>query len=345
MKGGAMDISAKREPACEPGVLAAMCRRWGEPAEVLELERVPLGRPGPGEVLLRMQAAPINPADINVIQGKYGFKPALPAFCGNEGVGVVMEIGPGVSNFRVGDLARPVPGVGTWREALVASARDLLPLPVGLPVEQAATLSVNPATAWRMLHDFGNLEPGDWVGLNAATSQVGRHLVRMARHMGLRALAVARRRDALRDLLDEGAALALSEEQAAGRGRLRDSLKGEKLKLAFNAVGGRSARNLALALDRGATMVTYGAMGLQPLEIPSGPLIFREIRLVGFWVTAWYGRASPGQVRGMMNELARLYHRGVVHTSIGARYPLMKLHDALAAAGGGNTGGKVILLL
>ena len=318
------------------------CHQWGDPSEVLVVEQQPLPEVGPDQALVQMKAAPVNPADINVIEGKYGFAPPLPAYCGNEGAGVVLEVGARVTGLEVGQLVRPVPGVGAWREALVADASQLTPLPAGLTHEQGAVICVNPATAWRMLHDFVTLEPGDWVIQNAATSAVGKYVIQLCRCLGLRTVNLVRRESAADELAVLGADEVLTEEVKLSR-QIRQITGGAPVKLALNGVGGKSAANLFFALSAGGTLVTYGAMGRQPVSLPNGPLIFSELKLAGFWVTAWYGRATPQQTGTMLGQLAERFGDGTLGTFVEQRYPLTEVHQAVAHARRQGRRGKVLL--
>jgi trans-2-enoyl-CoA reductase len=324
-------------------VTVVCCRQWGDPAEVLRVEGWELGEPGPGQVLVEMRAAPVNPADINVIEGRYGKQPLLPATIGNEGVGEVVQLGPGVTGFAPGQWVRPVPGVGSWQEALIARPADLTPLPSGLTVEQAATLCVNPATAWRMLHDFVALAPGDWVVQNAGTSAVGRAVIELCRHLGHRTASVVRREEAIDELRALGGDVVVTEAVHLGR-EIERLTGGPRPRLALNGVGGPSALNLVKALAPGATVVTYGAMGKAPLSLPGGLLIFNNLRAVGFWVTAWYERADPEATAAMLEELGRLLQQGALTVNIEARYPLAEAPAAVAHARREGRRGKVLLV-
>ena len=218
-------------------ITVVRCHQWGPPAEVLRVEQQALAEVGPDQALVRMHAAPVNPADINVIEGRYGFKPALPAHCGNEGAGRVVAVGRGVRGLAPGQRVRPVPGVGTWRQALVADAAQLTPLPEELTDEQAAVISVNPATAWRMLHDFERLEPGDWVLQNAGTSAVGKYVIQLCGQLGLRTVSVVRRESAVDELRALGADAVLTEQVKLSR-EIKQLTGGAGARLALNGVGG-----------------------------------------------------------------------------------------------------------
>lgn len=130
------------------------------------------------EVLVRWLAAPINPADINQIQGVYPIKPPVPAVGGNEGCAVVEKVGTNVANLKVGDHVIPLnSGLGTWTQYGVYDASNLFHVDNSLPVYHAATLQVNPSTAYRMLKDFVQLSPGDFVVQNGANSAAGRYVI------------------------------------------------------------------------------------------------------------------------------------------------------------------------
>ena len=126
----------------------------GKPLEVLRLEEQALNPPGPEEALVRLKAAPINPADLNQIEGKYPIRFPLPTTPGMEGAGVIEAIGSKVKNHQRGELVILPHNFGTWREAATIAAERLTTVPEGIEPEQAAMLKINPLTAWRVLHDF-----------------------------------------------------------------------------------------------------------------------------------------------------------------------------------------------
>jgi trans-2-enoyl-CoA reductase len=271
------------------------------------VESVTLPPPGTDGARVRMLAAPINPADLNVLEGKYPIRPELPGTPGVEGVGVVEEIGNDVKKVREGDRVLLPAGFGSWREAGVVADADaaLQVVPAGVPIEQAAMLRINPATALRMLRDFVELAPGDFVIQNAANSAVGRLVIQIARAAGWRTINLVRR-------------------------------------LALNAVGGESALRLANALAPGGTTVTFGAMGRQPLRIPNGLLIFRDLRWRGFWISQWYREAAPDAEAAMFAELFDLAARDVMHSPVERIYPLSEATAAIQHAAKSQRAGKIL---
>jgi trans-2-enoyl-CoA reductase len=320
---------------------AARLHQFGKPADSLTAGDVPVPPPGPEEVVLDMLAAPINPADLNVIEGTYGDLPALPATIGNEGVGRVSGVGLGVTSLQPGQLVLPMT-FGTWCRQMVVPAANVIPLPEGLDIFQAAMLTVNPATAWRMMHDFVKLEPGDWLVQNAANSGVGRSVIQLARAMGFKTLNVVRRAELVEELTAAGGTVVVTEECDL-RKELKTLCGGARPKLALNAVGGPSALNIANALAPGGSMVTFGAMSKQPLKIPSGLLIFKGLKFEGFWLNRWRKTAGHAALHETYTALAAHLKDGTLFTPVHETYPLSRVVEATGAAAKEQRGGKVLL--
>ncbi|GAB4250490.1 MAG: zinc-binding dehydrogenase [Candidatus Methylacidiphilales bacterium] len=321
----------------------AQLERTGSPVDVLELKTEEMLSPGPGEVLVAMEAAPINPADLNYISGTYGVRPKLPATPGLEGCGRVIEAGPGV-RLPIGTRVRLPEGTGTWRTHALVEADGCLVLPDKLPPDQAAMIYVNPLTAWRMLHDFVPLQRGDWIVQNAANSGVGRCVIQLAKTLGLRTCNLVRRPELIPDLLMLGADRVELDGPELPR-QWPDTWGEAPPRLALNAVGGDSALRLAGLLGPGGTLVTYGAMSRQALKIPNGFLIFNDLRVRGFWLTAWARSAGRETVAGALKQIEPLALSGNLQMPVAATYPLEDLKQAVAHAEQEARGGKVLLRL
>jgi trans-2-enoyl-CoA reductase len=322
-------------------VSAIVYHEYGDPAAVLRVEEVELQEPQSGEIRIRMEAAPINPADLNTIEGKYPIRPPLPATPGVEGAGVVHALGAGVNDLKIGDRVLVPHGVGTWREACICAARDATVVPAGIAPEQAAMLKINPATAWRMLHDFAELKPGDWVIQNAANSGVGRAVIQIAKQLGIKTVNIVRRAELIAELEAEGADVVLLDGDDL-RAQVAERTGKAKILLALNAVGGESALNIANVLAAHGTHVTYGAMGRQPVRLPNGLLIFKDLRFRGFWVSNWYSSASAEEKNGMFKHLFDFAARGILKTKVEKKYAIGEMSEAIARALQGGRDGKII---
>lgn len=296
---------------------ALLYRKHGEPSQVVKLETLELPALGAESVLVKMLAAPINPSDINMIQGTYAILPDLPAVGGNEGVGQVVEVGSNVKTVKVGDWVIPKDaGLGTWQKEAVLNAVDLVTLPCDIPVLSAATLGVNPCTALRMLSDFEHLKPGDTVIQNAANSGVGQAIIQIASAKGLHTINVVRDRPDLQQLTDRLKALGAThviKEETLRKPEMKELFKlCPRPKLALNGVGGKSATELLRHLQSEGTMVTYGGMAKQPVTVPVSALIFKDVKVRGFWVTQWKRdhKHNEEALRNMLDELCSLIRTG-----------------------------------
>lgn len=321
-----------------PTVRAARYHRTGEPSQVVQVDEVPLPEPGPGEVRVRMLWAPVNPADLNMLEGRYGEARPLPDIPGNEGCGQVLAAGHGVDESWIG--RHVLVDCFAWREEGNWPVAGLVAVPAGIGAREASVLRVNPPTAWCLLHLFTDLQAGDWIAQNAATSSVGRAVIEIARDRGWKTLNVVRRPEAVGELRDLGAdAVVVDGPEMADAAAA--ALGGDKPRLGLNAVGGASATRLAGLLAGGAPLVTYGAMSKEALKIPNSFLIFRDLNFRGFWLTRWLREASAIEKKAVFAGVFRLAGLGCFAPRIAAEFPLAEASSAVARAAQG--GGKVLL--
>ncbi len=322
-------------------ILAAVYDTHGNPPDVLRVVEQPWPTPAADEVVVQMRAAPLNPADINSIEGKYPVRPALPATPGMEGAGVVIELGRAAAGVALGDQVILPHNFGTWREACAVKAAQIVVAPEEIEAAQAAMLKVNPITAWRMLHDFVSLQRGDWFIQNAANSAAGRAAIQIGRELGLRSVNVVRRPELIGELRADGADVVLLDDDSLRAG-VQEMTEGAPVRLALNAVGGESALRLAKTLAPEATMVTYGAMSLDPVTIPNGMLIFKNLKFTGFWVNKWYDHATPAERAATFAPLFAMARRGLLRTKVEKSYSLGEATGAVRHAMKQHRGGKVI---
>ncbi|BFZ60954.1 mitochondrial 2-enoyl thioester reductase [Saitoella coloradoensis] len=298
---------------------AVVYSEHGKPTEVLKVHSYKIDTPKADEINVRFLAAPINPSDINQVEGVYPSKPekttalstAEPsAVGGNEGLVEILETGSNIKGFQKGDWAimRRV-NFGTWRTHATVPEDQLLPVPKGMRVTAAATVAVNPSTAYRMLKDFANLEKGDFFIQNGGNSGVGQAAVQIAKQWGLKSISIVRDRPNLDDLksyLKElGADYVITEDELMNK-EIREKVKqwtgGKPIKLALNCVGGKPSTKMAALLGNGGHIVTYGAMARQPLSLPASLLIFKDIKAHGFWMTRFYN-GHDKERQDMLDEI------------------------------------------
>lgn len=319
---------------------------FGEPTDVVELAEIASGDPGPGQLAVAMEAAPINPSDLMLVRGVYGVRPELPAALGAEGVGRVVAVGEGVDASRVGERVLVVPTLEqtTWRERTILDARNAVHVDAdGDPLQQAM-LGINPITAHSLLHGYVKLEPGAWLAQTGASSATARYVVALARHAGLRIVNVVRRAESVRSLLDAGADVVLVEgddlaEQAA------DALGGAPLELIVDGVAGEPVAQLAPLLKTGGHIVSYTARDRQPMSVSILDLIFRGLSVHGYWLNLWLASTPRETVAQTYRELGALVADGTLASPVEATYGLDEYREAIAHAAANDRSGKVLFAI
>lgn len=298
-----------------PPSRAVVYEQQGPPDAVTRVVEVPPVLVKENDVCVRMLAAPINPSDINSIEGVYPVRPQLPAVGGREGVGEVHLVGSAVKDLSPGDLVIPSPlSFGTWQTYIVKDQSVWQKIDKNSPIEYAATISINPPTALRMLEDFSSLEPGDSIVQNGATSMVGRCLIQIAKSRGIHSINIIRDRagsDEAKEALKKlGAEEVFTESQLEIKNvkSLLGDLKEPALGL--NCVGGNAASLVMKFLRRGGTMVTYGGMSKKPITVSTSSFIFKDLSLRGFWLHNWMSSNDVTGCRRMIDHLLELVQDG-----------------------------------
>jgi NADPH:quinone reductase-like Zn-dependent oxidoreductase len=321
---------------------AQYTRRGPVPQDVIDA--VPFDRPvlAPGQALVAVLAAPINPSDVLMLTGQYGQLPPLPAVGGSEGVGRVVELGPQTQGPAVGQTVLLPAGSGTWASHVVVPAAHLVPLPNDADPKQLAMLTVNPPTASLLLSDFASLQPGDWVIQNSANSGVGSYVVQLARLRGLKTVNLVRREPAVAGVQAQGGDVVLVDGDDLAE-RVKAATGGAAIKLGIDAVGGSATMRLAATLAEGATVVNYGALSGEPCVLSPRELVFRDVTLKGFWLARWFRTTPMTQQRALLGELAGLIAAGKLSTPIQATYDVAQIKEAVAAAAAGERQGKILV--
>lgn len=324
-------------------MLGVQFKSFGNPVDVAECVELPEPPPpGDGEVVLSVDATPINPSDLLTMSGEYGRLPQLPATPGNEGVGHVLVVGAGVKHLAVGDRVLLPAGGATWRQKLTARADRLVKLPVDGDVLQQSMITANPPTALLMLK-MAPLKPGDWVIQNAANSAVGQYLIAFARKQGVKTINIVRREALIEPLKAMGADEVLVDGDGLTR-RVRNIVGSGNAPLAIDAIGGLATARLAGCVTPGGTVVNYGNLGGEECLMRPGDLIFRNITLKGFWLVTWFAQASAADVRSVMQSVVEEVGRGTLKAKVEATYPFSRIKEAVVHAAKPGRDGKVILV-
>jgi NADPH:quinone reductase-like Zn-dependent oxidoreductase len=318
---------------------AIQIEAFGNPAAVLKVIDLPdVGPPAAGEVVIEVEASPLNPYDLLLIAGSYGYRPRLPAIMGTEGAGRVVAAGAGVKHLKEGDRTL-VPFLHpAWAERIKTDAPWLRPLPPG-DVNQFAMMGVNPPTAYLLLTDVVKLPRGSWVIQNGANSGVGRATVAVAKALGLRTVNVVRRDAVVAELQALGGDVVLVDGPDLAE-RVAAETGNASISLALDGVGDTSTTSLMSCLVEGGVLVSYGGTSRKPMAVQPGSLIFRKQTVRGFWLRHWYQSARPEDVTAMFDRLAPLVAAGTLSTPVAATFGFDRVGEALTKAT--ESGGKVL---
>lgn len=313
----------------------------GNPSEVLRVEEVPLPQPGAGEVLVRMLATPINPSDVQYVEGRYTQTADLPAIPGFEGVGIVESAGPGLFGKLL--VGRRVVAVnrhgGNWADYAVIPARQAIPVPGALELEQAATFFVNPTTAFVMTRKVLNVPRGDWLLQSAAGSALGRMIIRLGRETGFRTLNVVRRAAQIEELRqlggDEVVVFDGDSDNPDDLVKQVADVTGGGVRSALDPVGGVVGSTLIRCLAARGRLLSFGTLTREPLSIPPRRLIGACASVEGFALGRWMEEQSlPSKIQ-LMRQVGNLIRRGILTSRIEERIALRDVPSALQTAGSG----------
>jgi mitochondrial enoyl-[acyl-carrier protein] reductase / trans-2-enoyl-CoA reductase len=167
-------------------------------------------------------------------------------------------------------------------------------------------------------------------------------VIQIAQAFGYKTVNVVRREELIEELRSEGGDVVLLDDENL-RNAVKDATGGAAIRLGLNAVGGESALRLMNCLAPSGTLVSFGAMSLQPLKIPTGLLIFKDLRFRGIWINKWYDNATPAERMAAFNPIFDMAKRGLLLTKVEKSYPLSEMKAALEHAARAQRGGKIVL--
>lgn len=312
----------------------------GTPQEVLYLKESEMPQAKPHEVLIRVTARNINPSDIMFVRGMYGITPKLPSSAGFEACGVVEksdESGKVPVGTRVMFTA-----IGTWKEYVCVPAALVIPVPAQMPDSVACQAFVNPMTAYGMIEDAG-LEVGQWLLLTAGASAFGKFAIQMAKAKGIRVAATVRHESQKQLLLDLGAELVINTATEKLAKVIFEKTE-VGVDVVFDAVGGELGVKALSCLKQKGRMLVFGALALENLSINSGLLIFKNLRIEGFWLSSWIESLSAEQRMKAFQRVFGFLMQDDSKADVAATYPLADFKAALDAYEQAGRNGKILLV-
>ena len=319
--------------------------QFGEPDQVLKVVDVPDPVPGPGEVLIRMLATPINPSDLLVVRGRYGVLPKLPATPGFEGVGIVEAAGSGLyGKLLVGKRVAVLNSAGgNWAEKTVIPAIRAIPAPSDISDEQVASFFVNPATAIAMTRHVLNVPRGAGLLQSAAGSTLGKMIIKLGKREGFKTLNVVRRREAIDELKALGGDAVISSSEGPIDAQVRSIVGEAGVQYAIDPVGGETGSQVFKALGDDSHMLVYGLLSDQNIQFDPRSMIAGKRVIEGFWLGHWMMSRSKVKSLLLFREIFRLIRDGTLASDRGQTMPIEAITDAVRAAEVVGRQGKVLL--
>ena len=318
----------------------------GDIAEIVRLGEGPDPTVGPDDVLVAIDATPVNHANFLRAAGWFGVPAPIPSVLGSEGVGHVVAAGSATDQTLVGRrvIILPTFEQGTWSDRVVVPARNVVAVGEQGDMLQMAMLAINPATAYVLLNRFVAVKPGDWIGQTLGSSAVGQYVTALAHRAGVKTLSIVRREESVGKIRALGGDLVLVDGPDLSN-RVAQALGDSRLRLVLDGVGGSKAGDLVGVLESGGTVVAYSSQTGEPPALPVGDLIYRDISLRSFFIANWIREAPRAEIEQTYAELARLVAEGVLHAAVETTYPLSQYRVALTRAQDPRRTGKVLFSL
>jgi NADPH:quinone reductase len=329
--------------------------RYGEPTDVLTVTEQPVPQPGRGQVRLKIRLSPINPSDLLYVRGHYsGVAPHFPSGAGFEGAGVVDAVGPEVEGLSVGQrvFARNSDG-GNWAQFAVVPAARAWPVPNEFADEQIASLMINPATAILMVRHVLAVPRGEWLLQSAAGGELGRMIIRLAKHDGIRTINVVRRKEAVQELKNLGADEVIVSSEAPIDEQVRNIVGPHGVDFAIDPVAGQIGTEIFRSLSEDGRMLVYGSLTGEGISVGDDPRLTLSGRrtLEVYWLGYWLPRldksgffsADRPAFPQLIDECLELIREGVLNTSPGKKFSLDDIHAAVTESESVGRSGKVFL--
>ncbi|CAM6101470.1 unnamed protein product [Calypogeia fissa] len=319
----------------------------GEPSENYVLNTLPKPTASPKNVVVRMVLRPVNPTDL--VAARLGFWAHLDlrtVVGGSEGTGIVHEVGKGVTKVTVGQRVIPLTfsryysqGYGLWRDYVEVPEIDLVPVPEDMPDEVAAQFIINPWAAYGMLNRL-QVPKDEYLLQTAAGSVLGRQIISLAKHYGIKTINVVRRDEQIQELKNIGADYVINSKKEDLKARVMEITKGKGAYAALDAVATESTRLMASSIRDGGQVLVYGALSGNTVTLDLTDLM-RSVSVAFFLVTD-YKHDLPEREK-TVKAVMELLSKKIIHPVTGKTLQLEEFKEAIMETEREGRGGKVLL--
>ena len=321
---------------------SATYHQFGKPSEVLSITDIPIPEPGPKEVRVKTILASIHNHDLITIRGQYGDKPDLPTTPGSEALGIIDAVGEEVEDFEIGQRVATASVTGTWAQYFTAPAKMVFAVPDELEDEIAAQLIAMPLSAL-MLLEFMQLQPGQWVILNAANGAVGKSFAMIAAARGIHTIGLVRRAEAAQELTNLGIEHSIDVSQSSWKDKVRELVGDAQISAAVDSLGGEASNDLLDLLGTNGTLVSFGVMAGEPMIINPSNLIFKQAVVKGFWGSKTSREMDLENKQRLINQLIKHATNHQLTLPVEAIFNLEDINEAVSGKVQKGKKGKVLL--
>jgi NADPH:quinone reductase len=321
---------------------AIRIHNFGDTEDVLQYEDVPVPEPKAGEVLIKVDAAALNRADLSLRKGAYRISPdQLPVIPGREFAGTVEKLGANVNDYKVGQRVVAYPSLGGYAEYAVANTSDMRPVPEGVTSAQAAAVPTVFLTAWFGLTTDGNLKSRDWVLVQAGSSGVGTAAIQIAKQLGAKVSTTTGSEEKARRLRKLGADVTIDVSQNDFLPEVMRVTTNRGVDVVLEMIGGDVYQKSLQALAPGGRLVSIGgAFG----SIPETPPNLTEGRKATRFSITNYLKAKPEDFK-QLDKILRLVGEKKFQVPIDKSFPLAETRAAQRYLEGREHFGKVVLTI
>jgi len=316
----------------------------------VKTEKLPVPSPGPGEVLVKMFASPINPSDLMFLKGDYGLQKEFPVVPGFEGSGTVVEAGKGFlpklwKGRNVACAASPKYN-GCWAEYMLTDANLCIPISKKVPFKQASMMFVNPMTALAFFDVYRKMPNSSKkrraIINTAAASALGKMVIKLGKMYGIPVVSIVRRDEQVKLLQSEGAENILNSSNPDFDEQLKEVAHRLNATVAFDAIGGQMTRQILDAVPDESKIFVYGRLSPDECPILPGELVFNGKQILGFWLMDYLKDKSFIQNVKTTRKIQSLLTKEL-SSHIQAEFPAEKITEALETYQNNMSKGKVLI--
>src|SRR5262252_2084783 len=322
----------------QESVKAIRVKEFGGP-EVLQLEEVPTPQPGPGEVLVRIHAAGVNPVETYIRAGTYARLPELPYTPGNDGAGMVEQVGPDVTGLKAGDRVYTAGSLsGTYAEFALCKKEQVHSLPANVSFVQGAAMGTPYATAYRGLLQRAAAKPGETVLVHGASGGVGTAAVQLARAHGLRVFGTAGSEEGFKLVREQGAHEVFDHRAPDHFEQIKKATGGHGVDVIVEMLANVNLGKDLTILAKAGRVVIIGSRG--PVEINPRDTMQRDADVRGMILP----NTPPAQMSSIHAALVEGLENGALRPVIGKEFPLAEAAQAHQAVMELGALGKIVLV-